>query len=138
MANINTNKNPVEIRTELNKSGVRIEYIVINGQKVGILGSTNEVDRNAAIKALNDAYVASGGSIATMIANLNTVANLEEKQIVADEVVTVCGQNIIISYEASKVYTMSGEEIANCEDLPNMPREAIKAVLVARAETALS
>jgi hypothetical protein len=137
MANINTNKNPVEIRSELNKSGVRIEYIVINGQKVGILGSTNEVDRNAAIKALNDAYVASGGDIAAMVSNLTTVANLEEKQIAADEVVTVCGEEIIISYESAKAYTMSGEEIATCEDLPNMPREAIKAVLVARAENAL-
>lgn len=137
MANINTNKNPVEIRSELNKSGVRIEYIVINGQKVGILGSTNEVDRNAAIKALNDAYVASGGDIAAMVSNLTTVANLEEKQIVADEVVTVCGEEIIISYESAKAYTMSGEEIATCEDLPNMPREAIKAVLVARAENVL-
>ena len=137
MANITTNKNPVEIRTELNKSGVRIEYIVINGQKVGILGSTNEVDRNAAIKALNDAYVASGGDIAAMVSNLTTVANLEEKKIVADEVVTVCGEEIIISYESAKAYTMSGEEIATCEDLPNMPREAIKAVLVARAENAL-
>lgn len=137
MANINTNKNPVEIRSELNKSGVRIEYIVINGQKVGILGSTNEVDRNAAIKALNDAYVASGGDIAAMVSNLTTVANLEEKKIVADEVVTVCGEEIIISYESAKAYTMDGEEIATCEDLPNMPREAIKAVLVARAENAL-
>jgi hypothetical protein len=137
MANINTNKNPVEIRSELNKSGVRIEYIVINGQKIGILGSTNEVDRNAAIKALNDAYVASGGDIAAMVSNLTTVAKLEEKQIVSDEVVTVCGEEIIISYESAKAYTMSGEEIATCEDLPNMPREAIKAVLVARAENAL-
>jgi len=137
MANINTNKNPVEIRSELNKSGVRIEYIVINGQKVGILGSTNEVDRNAAIKALNDAYVASGGDIAAMVSNLTTVANLEEKKIVADEVVTVCGEEIIVSYESAKAYTMSGEEIATCEDLPNMPREAIKAVLVARAENVL-
>ena len=137
MANIETKKNPVEIRKELNKNGVLIEYITINGQRIGILGSVNEEDRAAAIKAINDAYVASGGDIAAMIASLNTVANLEEKKIVADEVVTVCGEEIIISYRASKAYTMDGEEIANCEDLPNLPREAIKAVLIARAENVL-
>jgi hypothetical protein len=33
----NTTKNAIEIRAELQKNGTTIEYIIINGQKVGIL-----------------------------------------------------------------------------------------------------
>ena len=138
MATINTQKNPVEIKSEMNAHGCKIEYIVIDGVKCGILGSMNEEDRAAALKALNDAYVASGGDIATMITNLDLIANLEEKNISPDEVVTVCGEEIIISYSSAKAYTMDGEEIADCSDLPKMPKEAKKAVLMARAETVLS
>lgn len=134
MATINTHKNAVEIRSELNANGTKIEYIIIDGVKCGILGSLNEADRAAAIKVLNDAYVASNGDIMEMIAKLNTVATLEEKQIEPDEVVKIHGEEIIISYSKATAYTMDGEEIANCTDLPNMPKEAIKAVLVARVE----
>lgn len=134
MANINTKKNAVEIRTELKANGTKIEYIVINGQKCGLLGSTNEVDRANAIKALNDAYVASGGNIYEMLSKLETIATIEEKEIEPDEVVNVHGIEIILSYSKAKAYTMDGNEIANCDDLPSMPIEAIKAVLMARVE----
>lgn len=134
MANINTKKNAVEIRTELKANGTKIEYIVINGQKCGLLGSTNEVDRANAIKALNDAYVASGGNIYEMLSKLETIATIEEKEIEPDEVVNVHGIEIILSYSKAKAYTMDGNEVANCDDLPSMPTEAIKAVLMARVE----
>lgn len=134
MANINTKKNAVEIRTELKANGTKIEYIVINGQKCGLLGSTNEADRANAIKALNDAYVASGGNIYEMLSKLETIATIEEKEIEPDEVVNVHGIEVILSYSKAKAYTMDGNEVANCDDLPSMPTEAIKAVLMARVE----
>lgn len=134
MANINTKKNAVEIRTELKANGTKIEYIVINGQKCGLLGSTNEADRANAIKALNDTYVASGGNIYEMLSKLETIATIEEKEIEPDEVVNVHGIEIILSYSKAKAYTMDGNEVANCDDLPSMPTEAIKAVLIARVE----
>lgn len=134
MANINTKKNAVEIRTELKANGTKIEYIVINGQKCGLLGSTNEADRANAIKALNDAYVASGGNIYEMLSKLETIATIEEKEIEPDEVVNVHGIEIILSYSKAKAYTMDGNEVANCDDLPSMPTEAIKAILMARVE----
>lgn len=134
MANINTKKNAVEIRTELKANGTKIEYIVINGQKCGLLGSTNEADRANAIKALNDAYVASGGNIYEMLSKLETIATIEEKEIEPDEVINVHGIEIILSYSKAKAYTMDGNEVANCDDLPSMPTEAIKAVLMARVE----
>lgn len=134
MANINTNKNAVEIRSELNEQGVNIEYVVINGQKIGILGTANERDREAALKALNDAYIASGGDILAMAANLSTIAAMTENNISPDEMIEINGVNVIISYEAAAAYTTDGEEIANCKDIPNMPREGIKALLISRVE----
>lgn len=133
MATINTIKNAVEIRSELKANGTKIEYIVIDGQKCGILGSVNDADRAAAIKALNAAYIASNGNIMEMMEKLSTIATIEEKEIEPDEVVDICGCDVILSYKNKKAYTMDGEEIANCDDLPDMPNEAVKAVLVARA-----
>jgi hypothetical protein len=138
MADIKVNKNAVEIRSELKANGTKVEYIVIDGVKCGIMGSVSEADRAAAIKALNAAYVASNGDIMEMMQKLSTIATIEEKEIEPDEVVEVCGVEIILSYANAKAYTMDGEEIANCEDLPTMPKEAVKAVLMARVETALN
>lgn len=140
MTNITNNatKNAVELRTELNANGVTIEYIAIDGQKIGILGSVNEADKQASIKALNEAYTASNGNIYEMIQKLATIATIEEKEIKPDEMVEVCGVDIMLSYANATAYTMDGEEIASCSDLPSMPNEAIKAVLIARAETALN
>ena len=132
MATINTNKNPIEIKKELNADGVTVEYIVINGVKCGILGSANAADRELAIKAIEKAYLASDGDIYRTVCSLMTVAELEEKQIEADEVITIKGQEIIISYNKATAYDMSGNELANCADLPAMPKEAIKAILEAR------
>lgn len=140
MANINTtsnNKNAVEIKAELTKNGTTIEYIVIDGHKVGILGSTGEKDKANAIKAIQTALDASDGNIYEMMAKLSTIATIEEKEIKADEMVNIDGVDVIISYDAKTAYTIDGEEIADCTDLPNMPDEAIKAVLMARVQVAL-
>ena len=141
MANItttNTAKNAVEIRAELQKNGTTIEYIVVNGQKLGILGTTGEKDKQNAIKAIQTALDSSNGNIYEMMQKLSTIATIEEKEIKPDEMIEVNGVEIIISYEAKTAYTTDGEEIANCTELPDMPEEAIKAVLVARAEIALA
>lgn len=128
----NTNKNAVEIRTELNKNGTKIEYIVINGQKVGILGSANANGRAKAIKALQTALDASNGDIFEMMEKLQTIATIEEHEIAADEMIEVNGEQVIISYASKTAYSIDGEELVNCQDLPDMPNEAIKAVLEAR------
>lgn len=141
MANItttNTAKNAVEIRAELAENGTKLEYIVVNGQKLGILGSTSEKDKLNAINAIQTALDASNGNIYEMMDKLSTIATIEEKEIQPDEMVEINGREIIISYEAKTAYTIDGEEIVNCTDLHGMPKDAIKAVLVARVETALN
>ena len=136
MADIKVNKNAVEIHSELKANGTKVEYIVIDGQKIGIMGSVNEADRAAALKALQETYVASNGNIMEMMQKLSEVATIEENAV--DEVVNVCGAEVMLSYTNRKTYTMDGEELANCDDLPDMPKEAIKAVLIARTETLLN
>jgi hypothetical protein len=141
MMNINTTnntKNAVEISTELAKNGTKIEYIVINGQKVGILGSANANDRSKAIKAIQTALDASNGDVYEMMAKLQTIATIEEHEIAADEMIDINGVDIIVSYASKAAYTTDGAELVNCTDLPDMPNEAIKAVLVARAQVALA
>ena len=134
----NNKKNAIEIRSELNANGTTIEYLIINGQKVGILGAASEKDRANAMKAIQTALDSSNGNVMEMMRKLKTIATIEEKKIKPDEMVKVCGNEIIISYEAKKAYTINGDEIANCNDLPDMPNEAIKAVLVARIEATLA
>lgn len=128
MATINTTKNAVELRKVM---GTKLEHIVINGQTIGIMGSVSEADREAALKALNEAYIASNGDIFEMMTKLNTIATLDEKNIEADEVID---DEIIISYKERKAYDMDGNELANCEGLPNMPKEAVKALLMERVK----
>ena len=134
----NNTKNAVEIRAELQKNGTTIEYIVVNGQKLGILGTTSAKDRESAIKAIQTALDASDGNIYEMMSKLSTIATIEEKEIQPDDMVEVCDVDIIISYDAKTAYTVDCEEIVNCNDLPGLPNEAIKAVLVARVEAALA
>ena len=134
----NNNKNAVEIRAELQKNGTAIEYIIINDQKVGIIGTTSEKDKQNAIKAIQTALDASDGNIYEMMSKLSTIATIEENEIQPDDMVDVCGVDVIISYAAKTAYTIDGEEIVNCTDLSDMPNEAIKEVLIARVEAALA
>lgn len=133
----NNTKNAVEIRSELAANGITVEYIVINGQKCGVLGSASEKDKEAAIKTLQTALDASDGDLYAAMQKLNTIATMEEHEIKPDEMIEIYGRQVIVSYEAKATYTTDGEEIANCNDLPDMPNEAIKAVLVARTENEL-
>lgn len=128
----NTAKNAVEIRAELAKNGTIIEYIVINDQKIGILGSVSEKDRQNAIKAIQTALDASNGNIYEMMTKLSTIATIEEKDILPDEMIEIDGEDVIISYTSKAAYDLDGNEIVDCRDLPDIPDEAIKAVLEAR------
>lgn len=134
----NTAKNAVEIRAELAKNGTVIEYIVVDGQKIGILGSTGEKDKQNAIRAIQTALDASDGDIYAAMTKLSTIATIEEKEIEPDEMIEINGYKVIISYASKTAYDINGDSIADCTDLPDMPNEAIKAVLIARAENVLA
>ena len=133
----NKEKNAVEIYTELKANGTKIEYITVDGQKIGILGSVNENDREKALKLLNKTYDASNGDIYEMMQKLTTIATIDEKEAEPDEMVTICGEDIMLSYAKGKAYTMDGEEIANCNDISCVANDVIKAILTARVEAIL-
>ena len=140
MATINmikNNKSAVEIRSELKANGTKIEYIIINGQKVGILGSTSEADRKKAIETLSKVYTDCNGNISETMKKLREIAELEEKEGKDEEIVRIYGENILLSYSKRKAYDMFGDEIANCNGLPTMPKEAVKELLIAKAELIL-
>lgn len=132
--NTNTSKNAIELRTELLSNGTRIEHVIIDGVKVGILGTTSEADKQNALNVLQTALNASNGNIYEAIQKLSTIAIIEENNVSPDEVIKVDDKEYIISYTNKSAYTMSGEPIVNCNDLPDMPKKAVKAVLVARIE----
>lgn len=140
MATINmikNNKSAVEIRSELKANGTKIEYIIINGKKVGILGSTSEADRKKAIETLSKVYTDCNGNISETMKKLREIAELEEKEGKDEEIVRIFGENIKLSYSKRKAYDMFGDEIANCNGLPTMPKEVVKALLIAKAELVL-
>lgn len=134
---INTKKTPkniIEIRSELASNGTKLEHIIIDGQKVGIIGTTSEKDKQNAIKAIETALESSNGNIYEAIQKLSTIATIEENNICPDEVITVDKREYIISYTNKTAYYMDGNPIAICTDIPDISKEAIKAVLRARIE----
>ena len=52
--------------------------------------------------------------------------------------ITMDDVDVMISYAKKTAYYLNGEEIANCTDLPDMPNEAVKAVLEARIRVRLA
>lgn len=137
MATINNTKNAVEIYTEMKSNGTKIEYITVNDQRIGILGSVSKTDRENALKVLNETYIASNGNIYEMMQKLMTIATIDEKEIEPDEMIEICGEDIMLSYSKRTAYTMDGKEIANCNDMPPISNEVIKALLVAKVEAIL-
>ena len=131
-------KDAVEIFKEFNADGKKCEFVTadINGfnRNIGFVVTESEEDRRNAEEFFKYISNASNGNIMEMMHKLTTIATIEEKEIEPDEMIEVNGEEVIISYKNAAAYTIYGEEIVNCADLPSMPVEAIKAVLVARIE----
>ena len=108
-------------------------------KKIGIvMGSDSDLPIvQKAIDTLNKVYTDCNGNVHEMMKKLMEIAALEENGVEHDEVVRICGKEIILSYSKRKAYNTYGRELANCADLPKIPKEAIKAVLMARVEAIL-
>ena len=101
-------------------------------------GYATESDKRACIKAIEEALKATNGSITDAVYYLMNAIQIAANDINPDEVVTVEGTEILISYANRKAY-LNTEELANLEDLTcdNLPDEAVKALLTSRVETVL-
>lgn len=143
MADIKTTpkKNIVELYKDIN---TQIEYIKVNGVKIGVAGFTSEQDREYGMKALQEIIDSIDSTNPYEIARiamskLNTLAAITENHITPDEEITVGeGDKFIVSYGAKAAYDMNGEEFANCTDIEgDLPTVAIKAILIERIKNKL-
>lgn len=103
-----------------------------------LMGYVTESDREAGLQLLAEALKATAGDIPKAMMYMYNAARTAALEIKAEDSVEVDGVEIIISYEARKAY-LTGEEIANLDDMAcELPREAVKAILVERCRTALA
>lgn len=139
--NTNNIKNAVEINNELKATGKKCEFISAEiageNRNIGFLVTENEAERKKAMEFFNYFSATSNGNVYEMAKKLMIIATINENGIEPDEMVEICGEDIIMSYFNGKAYDMDCNEIANCDDMPNLPKEAIKAILVARVEAIL-
>ena len=136
---------PVDIQAQTGKPALEVVFTVLHaGGKFGgggykVSGGLHGVGASV-VNALSEwlkVRVYKNGNIYEMMQKLMTVATITEKEVEPDEMVTICDEDIMISYAKRTAYTMDGEEIANCTDLPPVSNDVIKALLTARIEAIL-
>lgn len=145
---VTAHKTTVELIQETNAAGVTLEYLAIDGVKIGTMGYTSQKDKEAAIKFVqrivdnsqNTGYALYNEIMQTcMTGAAMTEEGIEAKD---SEEIEIDGVPVIINYEAQKAYigiNNSLEAIADLEDLDcDLPAEAVKALLVERSKTAIA
>jgi hypothetical protein len=139
----NTRKSMVEIVKSIRQNS-EVEILKIDGIECGIMGYANEADKQAGISVIQEIVDNSdkrGCALAMEVMQTMMVAGWQnEAGVPADatpEAVNVNGKDMNILYDKKAIYNSDcTKEIANCTDLPDMPKEAIKAVLIERAKNA--
>lgn len=96
-----------------------------------LMGFVSEADRDAGLDALRDALMATNGNIPQAMMYMYEACRMAAEGVKADEVATTeDGEEIVIDYENRKAY-IDGEEVANLDGIGcELPREAIKALLI--------
>lgn len=139
----NTRKSMVEVVKSI-RQNAEVEILKIDGIECGIMGYANEADKQAGITVIQQIVDNSdkrGWELAMEVMQTMMVAGWQnEAGIPADaapEAVKVNNKDMNILYDKKAIYNSDlTKEIANCKDLPDMPKEAIKAVLIERAKNA--
>lgn len=139
----NTRKSMVEIVKSIRQNS-EVEILKIDGVECGVMGYVNEADKAAGIAAIQEIVDNSdkrGYELAREVAYVMSIASKQnEAGVPADakpEAVKVNGKDMNILYDKKAIYNSDlTKEIANCNDLPDMPKEAVKAVLIERAKNA--
>lgn len=143
MATINTKKNATLNRVQLMKeNNSNLEFLYIDGIKVGAMGSVNDRDREAGIaviqRIVDNSNKKGMALVFEVMSQVNFEASMNEKQIQPDEQVRVEDKDCVISYQSKKIYDMAGKELASASDIgDNTPKEAIREILKLRAQAKL-
>lgn len=138
MANINNNKKSLNRVQLMKENNSNLEFLYIDGIKVGAMGSVSEADREAGIAAIQRIVDNSDKKgvalIMEVMSQVNFEASMNENNIQPDEQVRIEDEDCVISYQSKKIYDMAGKELADASDMgDNIPKEAIREILKLRA-----
>ena len=138
MANINNNKKSLNRVQLMKENNSNLEFLYIDGIKVGAMGSVSEADREAGIAAIQRIVDNSDKKgvalIMEVMSQMNFEASMNENHIIPDEMVKIEDEDCVISYQSKKIYDMAGKELADASDMgDNIPKEAIREILKLRA-----
>ena len=138
MANINNTKKSLNRVQLMKENNSNLEFLYIDGIKVGAMGSVSEADREAGIAAIQRIVDNSDKKgvalIMEVMSQVNFEASMNENHIQPDEQVRIEDEDCVISYQSKKIYDMAGKELADASDMgDNIPKEAIREILKLRA-----
>ena len=142
MANINNSKKSLNRVALMKENNSNLEFLYIDGIKVGAMGSVSDADREAGIKVIQRIVDNSNKKgmalVMEVMSQVNFEASMNENHIIPDEQVKVENEDCVISYQSKKIYDMAGKELADASDIgDNTPKEAIREILKLRAQAKL-
>ena len=138
MANINNNKKSLNHVQLMKENNSNLEFLYIDGIKVGAMGSVSDADREAGVaviqRIVNNSDKKGVALIMEVMSQVNFEASMNENNIQPDEQVRIEDEDCVISYQSKKIYDMAGKELADASDMgDNIPKEAIREILKLRA-----
>ena len=139
MANINNNKKSLNRVQLMKENNSNLEFLYIDGIKVGAMGSVSDADREAGLaviqRIVNNSDKKGIALVMEVMSQMNFEASMNENHIIPDEMVKIEDEDCVISYQSKKIYDMAGKELADASDMgDNIPKEAIKEILKLRAQ----
>ena len=142
MANINNSKKSLNRVALMKENNSNLEFLYIDGIKVGAMGSVSDADREAGIKVIQRIVDSSNKKgmalVMEVMSQVNFEASMNENNIQPDEQVRIEDKDCVISYKSKKIYDMAGKELADASDIgDNTPKEAIREILKLRAQAKL-
>lgn len=140
MVNINNNKKSLNRVQLMKENNSNLEFLYIDGIKVGAMGYVSDADREAGVAVIQRIVDNSNKKglnlVFEVMSQMNFEASMNENHIIPDELVRIEDEDCVISYQSKKIYDMGGEELADASDMgDNIPKEAIREILRLRAQT---
>ena len=138
MANINNNKKSLNRVQLMKENNSNLEFLYIDGIKVGAMGSVSDADREAGVaviqRIVDNSNKKGMALVMEVMSQMNFEASMNENHIIPDEMVKIEDEDCVISYQYKKIYDMAGKELADASDMGgNIPKEAIREILKLRA-----
>ena len=142
MANINNNKKSLNRVQLMKENNSNLEFLYIDGIKVGAMGSVSYSDREAGLaviqRIVDNSNKKGMALVMEVMSQVNFEASMNENNIQPDEQVRIEDEDCVISYQSKKIYDMAGKELADASDMgDNIPKEAIREILKLRAQAKL-